>query len=64
MWRKTKPSSLRPEVYEKYIKPIKDNEKKQKILKRKEWWSNNLFNVISTVIAIAALVVSIISILI
>jgi hypothetical protein len=46
-------------AYEKYVKPVLDKEKAQRNQVRKDWLKTNSWNLISTLIAIAALVISI-----
>ena len=45
-------------AYEKYIKPMLEREKAQKKQKRKDWWKNNFWNIINTLIAFVALIIS------
>lgn len=54
---------LRKEVYDKYILPVKAMDKERKKLQCKEWFDKYFFNILSSIIAIAALVISIISML-
>lgn len=56
-------TGLRKEVYDKYVAPVHAMDKQRIQNKRKDWWSKNLFNVIATLLTIAALLIAFISLL-
>lgn len=45
-------------AYKKYVKPVIDRENAAKKQKRKNWWKENSWNIINTLIALAALIIS------
>lgn len=45
-------------AYEKYVMPSLKREKARKKQQRKDWWKNNGWDIVNTLIAIAALIIS------
>ena len=48
-------------AYEKYVKPALDREKARKKQIRKDWWKRNSWNIINTLIAVAAIIIGLIN---
>jgi len=44
-------------AYEKYVIPALKREKARKKQRRKDWWKRNYWNIINTLIAVAALII-------
>ncbi len=45
-------------AYEKYVMPALKREKARKKQQRKDWWKNNSWDIVNTLIAIVALLIS------
>lgn len=48
-------------AYKKYVQPIEEGEKRQKREKRKEWWLKNWISIAALVLSLISLLVTIIS---
>lgn len=50
-------------IHEKYEKPLQERERNLERKKRSEWWKNNAFNIIATLLAIIGIAIGIIELL-